>query len=94
MFLQPEWLRSYVLGRLKSLRRLNGTPVTPEESALALRQIVTAHLSLSTLLPHSHTNPRPPLSLSLDPIATALARESRWVPEYTYRRIGKLCGLS
>ena len=76
-FLQTEFFRRYALGRLKTLRQIDGSDVSQEEASSALRQVVTSHLSLTALLGHAHADSHPPKSLTLTPIAVTLHRESR-----------------
>jgi len=44
--------------------------------------MVVSHLSLTTLLPHARTNTQPPRSLTLQPIAHTLHKESRYVSTF------------
>lgn len=62
-------LRLYVVGRIKTLRTVDGCIVTEEESSEATTNVVSSHLSLSTLTSHAYTNGSPLPSLSLVPIA-------------------------
>ncbi len=62
---------------MKSLRKLDGSAVSQDEASSALRQVVVSHLSLTTLLGHSHTDTQAPQSLTLAPIAETVHRESR-----------------
>ena len=58
-----------MLGRLKSLQTLDGASVGPDEVAQAVRQAVSSHLAMATLLSHAHTEEVPPHSLTLLPSA-------------------------
>ncbi|KAL5493183.1 hypothetical protein EMCRGX_G014321 [Ephydatia muelleri] len=72
--------RTVVLGRLKTLKELDGDRVEPGDAANALRQFVSSHLSITTILSHAHTDATPPPSLSLLPTASFLNKESRHRP--------------
>lgn len=66
-------MRCYVTGRIRTLHTVDGHVVTQEEASRAIRNVVSSHLTLATLLSHSHINVTPPPSLSVVPIAQTFA---------------------
>lgn len=64
------------MGRLKSLRYLDGQPVTKEEASAAAKRITSSHLSLTSLVGVACAASAPPPSLSLLPIAEQLLHHS------------------
>ena len=69
LLLQQENLRSYVLGRMKTLTTLDDSAVSQEEISEAVKNVVSSHLTLATLLSCAHANDAPLPSLSVVPIA-------------------------
>ena len=69
---QQGYLRTYVLGRIRSLQTVDSQAVTEEEASRAVRNVVASHLTLSTLLSHAYTDVSPLPSLSVSPIAQTL----------------------
>ncbi|KAL0969049.1 hypothetical protein UPYG_G00222010 [Umbra pygmaea] len=61
----PKAVRRTVLGRLKTLTHLDGTLVTKEEAAAAIRMTTGSRITQAALLAHSRTDSEPPRSLSL-----------------------------
>lgn len=70
---QIENLRCYVVGRIRTLHIVDGHTVTQNEASEAIRNVVSSHLTLATLLNHAHANTTPLPSLSVLPIARVLA---------------------
>ncbi|EDV23284.1 uncharacterized protein TRIADDRAFT_10167, partial [Trichoplax adhaerens] len=74
---KPVNLRLRVIGRLKSLRLLDGIPVSEEESANALRLVTSSRISQTMLLAHSRTDNVAPHTFKLASVAEALCSISR-----------------
>jgi Leucine-rich repeat (LRR) protein len=70
-------LRLYLLGRLKQLKLLDGQTVTEEETASALRLLLSSRVSTTMLLAHSRTDEYEPKSFDLDSTAEMITRMSR-----------------
>ncbi|KAL5493189.1 hypothetical protein EMCRGX_G014328 [Ephydatia muelleri] len=71
----PDGPLSYCGSRL--LKELDGDRVEPGDGTNALRQFVSSHLSITTILSHAHTDATPPPSLFLLPTASFFNKESR-----------------
>eukprot|EP00731_Ephydatia_muelleri_P010998 Em0005g1584a len=74
----PDGPLSYCGSRL--LKELDGDRVEPGDGTNALRQFVSSHLSITTILSHAHTDATPPPSLFLLPTASFFNKESRHHP--------------
>ena len=74
---QPENLRLRVIGRLKTLTRLDGTLVTDAEIASSLRVTATARISQLALLTYCRTDERRPQTMDLDTSVHCLSEHSR-----------------
>ena len=72
-------LRLYLIGPLKLLQTVNGSKVTAEEAELALRTVVSSHLSMATVVSKVRTNPIALPSLSLLTTAEQLVSGSKCV---------------
>lgn len=72
-------LRLYLIGHLKLLQTIDGSEVTAEEAELALRTVVSSHLSMATVVSKVRTNPTAPPSLSLLTTAEQLVSNSKCV---------------
>ena len=70
-------LRLYVLGRLKQLKSLDGQTVTEEETASALRLLLSSRVSMAMLLSHSRTDEDEPKSFDLRSTAEVITHMSR-----------------
>ena len=70
-----------MIGRIKSLRRLDDEPVTEAEATAALRMAAGSRISQVSLLAHSRTDTNPPANLSLLPNAQYLLQSSRNKPD-------------
>lgn len=69
------------MGRLKTLRTVDGCLVTQEEASKAAKKFSSSHLTLTTLLSHSHVDGSlPSPSLNIDPRAHALWKEGQPYP--------------
>ena len=79
--LQPEGLRLRIIGRLKTLTKLDGVPVGDEETAAALRMAAGSRISQVSLLMHSRTDTEPLRTLSLQTQAHTLAMYSNKKPD-------------
>lgn len=69
IFMQVENLRCFIVGRIRTIQTLDGQTVTPEEASEAIRCVVSSHLTMATLLNHTHANITPLPSLSMMPVA-------------------------
>ena len=78
---QPEGLRLRAIGRIKSLTKLNGSPVTEGEATAALRMAAGSRVSQVSLLALSRTDTERPRSLSLALAAQVLTQTSRNKPD-------------
>jgi len=79
--LQPEGLRLRIIGRLKTLTKLDGVQVGDEETAAALRMAAGSRISQVSLLMHSRTDTEPLRTLSLQTHAHTLAMYSNKKPD-------------
>jgi Leucine-rich repeat (LRR) protein len=70
----PDLFRRHTLTRLKNLRYLDNTPVTPDDTSAAVAYCTASQLSSSSLSPHIHTLTVPPPSLSLSFITYSLIK--------------------
>ena len=80
---KAENLRVRVIGRLKLLKKLDGTPVTDLEIAAANRAATNARVSPTSLISNGRTDAHRPRSLSLDPYSQILYLTSKRRPERT-----------
>lgn len=80
-WLKPEGLRLRVVGRLKSLRGLNGEMITEAETTMALRVAAGSRISQLSLLTNSRTDTVLPRSLSMGSGAQIIALNSRLKPD-------------
>ena len=62
---------------LRTLQYLNGKLISEEETTAAIRQVVAAHLSLSSIVQHCRVDSTPPPSLSLSSIAQQVINNSK-----------------
>ena len=72
-----------MVGRIKSLRKLDDEPVTEAEATAALRMAAGSRISQVSLLAHARTDAQPPANLSLLPNAQFLLLNSRNKPDRT-----------
>ncbi|KAK7487003.1 hypothetical protein BaRGS_00021673, partial [Batillaria attramentaria] len=77
----PDGLRLRVVGRLKSLKWLNGEHITEGESTMALRVAAGSRISQLSLLTNSRTDLTLPRSLSMGSGAQILVHNSRLKPD-------------
>ncbi|XP_074662952.1 leucine-rich repeat-containing protein 9-like [Tubulanus polymorphus] len=78
---KPDSLRLRVIGRLKTLKTLNGEDVTENESTAAFRMAAGSRISQVLLLSHSRLDTSRPRTLSLQPYAQVLAQTSHLKPD-------------
>ncbi|KAK2161241.1 hypothetical protein NP493_82g05041 [Ridgeia piscesae] len=78
---KPEGLRLRIIGRLKTLTKLDGVQVGDEETAAALRMAAGSRISQVSLLMHSRTDTEPLRTLSLQTHAHTLAMYSNKKPD-------------
>ncbi|XP_019851716.1 PREDICTED: leucine-rich repeat-containing protein 9-like [Amphimedon queenslandica] len=71
----------YIIGTLRTLQTLNGETITDQEKASVLKQFVSSHVSLSSLLPHCQTDIDISPSLMLCTIAEQIISKSKLCPE-------------
>ena len=55
---------------MKTLQTVDGYAVTQEDISFAMKNVVSSHLTLSTLLGHAYTEVKPLPTLSVAPIAS------------------------
>ncbi len=94
-------MRLRAIGRIKSLTKLNGSPVTENEATAALRMAAGSRISQVSLLAHSRTDMMRPRTLSLLSYAQVVLQNSRNKPGRTsesdslwYVQVGKLQHLT
>lgn len=83
LLIQMENLRCYAVGRIRTLHTMDGQVVSQEEASEAIRNVLSSHLSLATLLEHARVEVTPLPSLSVVPIAQALAQQRPCSPQPT-----------
>ncbi|XP_070181590.1 leucine-rich repeat-containing protein 9-like isoform X2 [Littorina saxatilis] len=79
-WVKPDGLRLRVVGRIKTLKWLNGEVVSEKESQMALRVAAGSRISQLSLLTNSRTDSMLPRTLSLGCGAHKIAHNSRLKP--------------
>lgn len=69
LHMQPEDLKSYAVGRIRTLQTVDGCAVTPEEVSIATKKVMASHLTMAMVWSHAHADVAPLPSLSVAPIA-------------------------
>ncbi|XP_069888543.1 leucine-rich repeat-containing protein 9 [Dipodomys merriami] len=77
---KPATLRLSVIGRLKTLKHLDGLPISEEETTAAMKFIAGSKISQLSLLQHSSSKEERPRVLSILPTAKILTQISRLGP--------------
>ncbi|KAL8572554.1 hypothetical protein ACOMHN_040458 [Nucella lapillus] len=80
-WLKPEALNLRIVGRIKTLKWLNGEAVTDQEGQMALRMAAGSRISQLSLLTNSRTDSMLPRSLSLGCGAHIIAHNSHLKPD-------------
>ncbi|XP_076442127.1 leucine-rich repeat-containing protein 9-like isoform X2 [Babylonia areolata] len=80
-WLKPVALKLRVVGRIKTLKWLNGEAVTEQEGQMSLRMAAGSRISQLSLLTNSRTDTMLPRSLSLGCSAHIICQNSRLKPD-------------
>lgn len=60
------------MGRIRTLQTVDGVAITQEEASMAMKRVVSSHLTMTTLLEHAYSNVTPLPSLSVQSVAQTL----------------------